>query len=920
MKLVLGLLNQFLTDSLSVNQATSALERAGIEVEEVIHPPVFDDRIVVATVKALQPHPNADKLKVATVSCGDQELKIVCGAPNIATGQRVVLARVGAHLPGGQAIEAVRLRGVESQGMICSEKELGLGSNHDGILVLDDDIEECTPLSEVYSSSQTLIDTKTAANRWDLQSYRGVAREVAAHSGVGLSFDEPQLHVEDAQKSDALFINEAKVEVPGYSLMHLKTKSAGASSSFLTQNHLRLHGIKPVNAVVDITNLVMLETGQPLHAFDASKINGKVVVRFAQNEEKITTLDGVERILTSRDLVIADEKGPVALAGVMGGKDSEITPETKDILLEVATFDGAHVRKTARRNGLRTDASSRFERTIPLGATDVALARFYQLLQDTDELELVAAQIERNAWPWVQHIGIQKESMSRFLGMDLEEEDIISHLLSLGFDAEKFDIVQQAQKHIGKPYKLGARFRVDGVDAFDCSYLTDYLYSLIGITVGHTAHQQYKNAEMIDVDDLRPGDLVFRGGPWIELDEKEREGVSHVALYIGNGKIIEAKDFTRNQKSGEWEQLDESQRVVAESPLSSITGDPQFMGAGRFVHDIESYIRVTCPWWRTDVKNEADISEEVIKLVGLDKLPATLPKWEPNNFIPDKYHSRLNELRYGMKSLGLYEITTYPFIAQDDIEIFKGEVAGYLKLKNPRSSEQAYLRQSLLPQMTNSVVNNSTIEKEFGFFELAKTFHDVASRLPREDRVIGVMWRGEDALERVKGAVDLIAHLAHVKIRVVGSGSHPALHPSRQSEVEIDGKKVGYYGELHPDVATDKKLDSKVAYAELMVDGLIQLWSEPSFSSIPKLQSAYRDITFTVPESTQWQNIEERLEEINQVNVGFLDEYNDKGVRSITIRLEILAVERNLTEKEIESCQLQVVKVLEREFSAEVGE
>ncbi len=918
MKIVLGLLNQLLGDDLSVTQVSEALERAGIEVEGVIHPPDFDSNIVTATIKDIKPHPNADRLNIAIVTCRDEQLEVICGASNIRKGQRVVLARIGAELPGGHKINQTEIRGKTSHGMICSEQELGLGSDHDGILELGDEVEEGLPLSEVYSSDQIVIDTTTAANRWDLQGYRGVAREVSAHTGVALTFEGFEQLLEKEKHTDDLFANQLQEEVPEYCLTKLKIKDASIPSPSWMQNYLRLHSIKPVSAVVDITNFVMLETGQPLHAFDAGEIKGKVNIRFAENEEKITTLDGTERMLGSSDLVIADDKELLALAGVMGSEDSEITAKTKEVLLEAASFDSTLVRKTAKRNGLRSEASSRFERGLPLQAVKVATHRALELLKDITDAELVSYQSERTAWPWIQHVGVRVTSLNSFLGLELSKEEIVESLQPLGFDAEKFDIKEQASKLLDKPYKLGARFKTDGTDAFDCSYLTDYIYSLIGIAIGHTAHQQYENGEAIDIENLTPGDLLFRGGPWVELDEKERDGVSHVAIYVGGDTIIEARDYIRRE-DGEWQKLPEKDRYVIEQPLSAITEDPQFMGARRYAENLDDYIRVTVPWWRPDVSNSADVYEEVIKIVGLENLPSTLPNRIPTDVRPDIKRAKVDSLRNDIKASGLYEVTTYPFISHRDIEVFAGNTEEHLKLKNPRSSEQAYLRRSLLPGLVNSVVNNTTIEKEFGFFEFARIFHaQLDEILPEEKDVVGIVCIGENSLSKVKGVLDHIISTANLQVRYISSDERTDLHPGRQAAMEVNGEPVGLYGELHPLIATKKKLKNTVACAEINLESLLRLWSAPDFEPIPRLQSSYRDVTFVAPEDVQWQDIADHLDRITNVNFDFQEEYRDKNGRSITVNVEILAVDKTLTDRDIESKMKEIFAVLEGPIGAKV--
>lgn len=918
MKIVASWLNEHLSEPLSVAEMTTALEAAGIEVEEVITPPEFDSKIVTATVKEVKPHPNADRLQLAIVELGKKTYQVVCGAPNLAIGQRVAFAQVGAYLPNGMEMAQTKIRGQESFGMLCSERELGLGHDHDGILELGDETPAGVPLKEVFDATQAVIEVKTAANRWDLQSYQGLAREVAAHSHASVIEEKIVQGTAKATRVDDLFTNRVPDEVASYGLLKLKLKEGVLPSPRWMQRYLRQQGMRPINAVVDITNYVMCETGQPLHAFDAGKISKQIDVRFAESEEQITTLDGVQRSLSNDDLVIADETGPVALAGVMGSEDSEVTEATTEILLEAATFKDVLVRKTAKRHGLRTEASARFERGVPLQAMRQALRYATHLFEEHAGAEVISYQNEVNEWPWVQHIGVRTVQLNRLLGTKLESSQVVEYLKRQQFEVEEFDISEQARRHIGKPYKLGARFKTDGTDAFDCSYLTDYLYSLIGVKVGHTAHAQYVSGTPVEPEDLRPGDLIFRGGPWVELDEKEREGVSHVVLYIGNGRIVDARNNIRNQ-SGEWEELPADEQKVVELPLEEISEDPQFLGARRFVDDLEDYIRVTVPWWRPDVREAVDVAEEVIKLHGLEQLESSLPKWHPENIQLNTYWNRLQELRHALRGTGLIEVTTYPFISGNDIRQLQLEEKAHLKLQNPRSQEQAYLRTSLLPQMFKAAVNNITIKDKIGFFELAKTFTPRPKELlPQERFALGILRLEPEALRRVKNDLDQLSRLLHVTPRYVKMNDNPMLHPARQTAIEVNGVVIGQYGELHPKVMQSEKITEPMTFAELDIDRVLEVWQAAEYVPRSRYQSSFRDLSITVKPEVTWQQLFEALKPIENIAASFRDVYQRQKEKVITVRFELLAQEQTLDEEAIEQRITEIATTLERQLKAKI--
>ncbi len=930
MKVVVEWLNEFLSEQLSVAQIETALEKAGLEVEDTIRPPEFDDAIIAATVKKVAAHPDADKLRLATVEVDDEQYEIVCGAPNLYEGQRVVLARVGALLPDGTEIQETEIRGQTSQGMLCSERELGLGESHEGILDLGPEVEPGTPLHAIYDDRYTVIDVDTPTNRWDVQGYIGIAREVAAHTEATHIFDLEQKPDSQGERVADLFENHVPESVSCYGLVRLKLgEEIDSESPVWMQRRLRFHGIKPMSTVVDITNYAMLVTGQPLHAFDDAAIKDKVHIRFARSDEALTTLDGVERNLNSSDLVIADDDKPLALAGVIGGQESEITSQTETIALEAATFDSALVRTSAKRHGLRTEASARFERGIPMQAVRHALRYAIRLFQEYARAEVVAYNTERNAWPWIQHIGISTSRTSVLSGVDdLSREVIADQLRTLEFEARPFDIVAETREHLGKPYKWGASYKTDGTDAFDCSYLVDYIYSLVGVHIGHTALGQFEHGTPVEVEALQAGDVVFYEGKIErsstdhyytresdgshtkhELEEEKRVG--HNGIYIGDGKVVTVAQYTR--KDNEWVERDE--QGVIETDLSEFTEDDSYLGARRYLDDPGDMVTVTVPWWRPDVTMTEDVVEELVKLIGLDEIPSTLPTWHPHNVTPDEYWYRLNEIRWLLYGLGLFEVTTYPFISEDDITTFNLDKK-HLKLANPRSQEQAYLRTTLLPLLVRTVTNNTAYAEEFGVFEIARVFVPEAEQeLPTEHLKLGIAAKAETVL-RLKHHIDqLLAH-AQIQADIKGEQENPFLHPARQATLRNGEESLGWFGEMHPDILDSLKSRETVMYAELDVTAILRLWQSARFRPLPKYQSSYRDLTVLVPPHTRWQDIRCSLETVENAIASFRDEYYKDERKAVTIHFELQAHEATLTEAHIEERMKHIQDVLAHEHGA----
>lgn len=396
MKISYNWLKQFINTDLSTNEADALLTDLGLEVEGVEN---FEsikgglNGVVVGHVIECVKHPNADKLKLTKVDIGQNEtLQIVCGAPNVAEGQKVPVATVGTTLydEKGEAwkIKKGKIRGEASHGMICAEDELGLGQSHDGILVLNDSLTPGTPLSDIYEVEvDQVFEIGLTPNRADAMSHWGVARDLRAgliQMDKNTPLNTPAVsnfHVEERSRKIAIEVKDSKL-APRYAGVSISGINVKPSPTWL-QNRLKAIGLKPVNNVVDATNYVLHDLGQPLHAFDADKIKGnKIIVQTLKKGTKFTTLDEVERELHEEDLMICDEEKPLCIAGVFGGLNSGVSSHTNNIFLESAYFDPISVRKTAKRHGLNTDASFRFERGIDPNITEYALRRAVILIQE----------------------------------------------------------------------------------------------------------------------------------------------------------------------------------------------------------------------------------------------------------------------------------------------------------------------------------------------------------------------------------------------------------------------------------------------------------------------------------------------------------------------------------------------------------
>ncbi|MCQ2134807.1 MAG: phenylalanine--tRNA ligase subunit beta [Bacteroidales bacterium] len=371
MKLSYSWLKEYIECDLTPQQIADAITSIGIEVDSVEEQEEIPGglaNVVVAEVLECESHPDSDHLHVTKVNDGTGEpIQVVCGAPNVAAGQKVLFAQIGAVLPGDFKIKKSKIRGVESFGMICAEDELGIGSSHDGIMVLPAEAVVGTPAKEYLNlKTEAVIEYEITANRVDAASHIGVARDLYAYlkaNNLPCEFHYPDVSTYQDGEGEAIPVEVMDTTAaPRYIGITIKDVKVGPSPEWLQKKLLAI-GLRPINNIVDISNFALFELGQPFHTFDAAKIGGgKVIVRRAEEGEKIVTLDGTERTLKANDIVIADNARPMCIAGVFGGEDTGVTESTTDVFLECAYFDPSSIRKTAKGHTLSTDASFRYER------------------------------------------------------------------------------------------------------------------------------------------------------------------------------------------------------------------------------------------------------------------------------------------------------------------------------------------------------------------------------------------------------------------------------------------------------------------------------------------------------------------------------------------------------------------------------
>ncbi|MGL4053360.1 phenylalanine--tRNA ligase subunit beta [Staphylococcus haemolyticus] len=436
-------LKDYVDAGVKVEDLAERITRTGIEVDDMIDYSKDIKNLVVGYIQSKEKHPDADKLNICQVDIGEEEpVQIVCGAPNVDAGQHVIVAKVGGRLPGGIKIKRAKLRGERSEGMICSLQEIGISSNvvpkayENGIFVFPTEVEPGTDaLTALYLNDQ-VMEFDLTPNRADALSMVGTAYEVAALYQTEMTKPETQSNETSESATNELSVTIDNPEkVPYYSARVVKNVSIEPSPIWV-QARLIKAGIRPINNVVDISNYVLLEYGQPLHMFDQDYIGSKeIVVRQAKDEETMTTLDNNERKLVDTDIVISNGQEPIALAGVMGGDFSEVTEQTTNVVIEGAIFDPVSIRHTSRRLNLRSEASSRFEKGIATEFVDEAVDRACYLLQELASGEVLQDRVSSgDLGSFVTPIDITAEKVNKTIGFNLSNDEIQSIFRQLGFE------------------------------------------------------------------------------------------------------------------------------------------------------------------------------------------------------------------------------------------------------------------------------------------------------------------------------------------------------------------------------------------------------------------------------------------------------------------------------------------------------
>ena len=782
-------LKQYTNVEDNANALAEKITRGGIEVEGVEYLAEEISNVVVGYVVSKEKHPDAEKLNVCQVNVGEEEnLQIVCGAPNVDAGQYVIVAKVGAKLPGIK-IKKAKLRGVESQGMICSLAELGLSKSvvpknyQEGIYVFETEQELGSDVVEVLGLNDYILDLSITPNRADALSMRGLTYELGAlyNNKVGFNDVEKEENYEATSLQVAIESDSCRNYV-GQVVKNVEVKS----SPLWLQTRLMNSGIRPINNIVDITNYVLLEFGQPMHAFDKDLVGDKIVVRDAKEGEVLETLDGEERKLQTTDLVITDGTRAIALGGVMGGKNTEVSEETKNIILESAYFNPTTVRRTSAAHGLRSDSSARFEKGIDPNMQKAALARAVELI-----LELCPNAVVESS------VGV----------VNKEEEKVVE---------------------------------------ITTSYINNYL----GITLS----------------------------------------TEEIAA------ILEGLSFT-----------------------VEVTGEN---------------LVVKVPTRRPDISIKQDLVEEVIRIYGYDNLASTLPKFSKTTKGGLTYSQKMvRDLRAVFASLGFNDTINYSLVSEEEATEYTLEDHHKVRLLMPMTETHSTLRQSLVPGLLNTVQYNvARKQKDLKLLEIGRVFFGSGDDniQPKETLYLSAALTGEERATKwlkesssldffaAKGYLEVVFDRLGLDEKVTYKKSKlEGMHPGRFAEVYLGEKRIGFIGEVHPQVADKLGLNTTYVF-EINLDEVIsESKVKPKYEEVTKYPEITRDIAMLVDVKDEYQNIYNVIESVNSkliTKVELFDLYVGAellvGKKSLALTITYSDKQKTLTDEEVTAVHDKVLSAL----------
>jgi phenylalanyl-tRNA synthetase beta chain len=836
MKVTLNWLKQYVDFDWSPEQLSERLTMLGLEVEGVHKVAGQFEGVVIAQILTKDKVPGSDKLSVCKVNDGKGERTIICGAQNHQPGDKVplILPNFALPLKPGEkepfVIKERKVFGITSQGMMCSPQELGLPDDVDGLLILPADAPVGKSFAEYRGAAggDVVYDLEITPNRPDWNSVIGIAREIAALTGNPLKIPgiRDQRSGEKVQDLVAVRIDDAEL-CPRYTARVVKGVKIGPSPEWL-RSTLEKVGIRSISNIVDVTNFVMLEIGQPLHAFDyhliAKGSNGKptIVVRHAGANEKFKTLDNVERTLTADMLLIADEQKGIALAGIMGGQNTEINDNTKDVLIESAYFNPTNIRRTSKTLGLRSESSYRFERGADLGICDWASQRAAQLILETAGGQLSESVVDAYPKPAaLKQISLRHHKVGELLGVSISAQEQVRLLKNLGL----------------QPVSSGA---------------------------------------------------------------------THVPL------------------------------VQAHPDTTTLLNKPAVTGSEGTTATFE------IPTFRVDLKREVDLIEEIARLYGVEKIPATSPRGAIGSNAFDSVHDQIAEARRILAGLGLNEAQGQTLVANAECRMQNAEL---IALANPLSSDMDVLRPSLLPGLIHSLRHNvSRKNYDVALFEVGRVFQPAAAGqgTVKEERHIAVaitgqrnplFWSGDDREAKfdvydLKGLIEEFFEQFGLRGMTYNRRAESTALFLESATIQLGKQQLGEFGQLVPALAKKYDLRDAVFLAELNLDLLLARRNPSrSFKSLPAFPAIRRDVAMLVPEATTHDAILQVVKQTKPANlesVELFDVFRGKNVpegqKSLAYAFTYRNAEKTLTDAEATAAHEKLVEQFKKVLQATVRE
>ena len=754
--------------------------------------------VVVGKILEIVKHPDSDHLVITQMDLGDEKVQIVTGADNIKVGDIVPVAKDGSELPGGVKIKKGKLRGIDSCGMMCSVGELGLDINQypgqieHGIMILDKSLENKLgeDIVDILNLREDIIDFEITPNRPDCLSIEGLGRETAV--SLGKEFKNPRKNIDELKVEDKKEIEGLKVDIEAPDLCYryiarvVKNVKIAPSPEWLVRR-LNACGIRSINNIVDITNYVMLEMGQPMHAFDINSIERKhITVRRAKNGEKITTLDEEERSLDENDLVIADETKPVAIAGVMGGMNSEIEKDTETVVFESASFYGGAVRKTAKKVGLRTESSSRFEKGLSPENALRAINRAMELVEELNAGKVVEGKID--IYPTKQKtnkINLDYDRINKLLGTKIAKEEMINTL-------EKLEI------------------------------------------------------------------------------------------------------------------------------------------------KVENDVAIA-PYFRADIEQLADISEEVLRFYGYDKLDTTLVESDTTIGIRSKEQKIEQKIKNVLVNSGLSEIYTYGFVSDKDLE--KSKINKDLKetsilIQNPLSDEYKLMRPSTIPSMMQTLAINANKKNASAkLFDISKNYKNINNEVengevPLQENILTIGMYGDDIdFYAVKGLIENVLQTSSInRYDIVRETENESYHTGRCANIKVGIDVIATIGEVHPEVLDNYGIEKRAYLAEVNLSKVTKYSkANKKYVEVPKFPAVERDIAIIVDEKVEVGQIEKiitkkakKLLEKMQLFDIYRNEKLGDNKKSVAYSLIFRDKNRTLSDEEINVVMENIIGELQKTLNAEL--